>query len=411
MHAGARSAITWGRRGRLAVEVAEVVSRVRPPWYRDVRVMRWVFQLSVLALVAFGLWRLYGNATSNLRSSGLPTGFDFLDRKSRFAIPGIQDSAQFTISEAFVAGYLNTLRVIVVGIPLCTLLGIVIGIMRLSDNLLVRAVGTLYVEIFRNIPALLWIFITYLVIILQNLPAITDEVTPMQAFVISNRGVGIPWLNPDASVLTFVGFLGIAMVAVVGVSLWRRRVNDATGRPARGALYGFLAFIAVLCVGNFAAGNALALDPAKINGRQVGGGMNIFPPYLGLTVALVIYTASHVAEIVRGSIQAIDRGQTEAAQAIALTTMQRYRFVILPQAFRIMIPPLASQFLNLTKNTSLGVAISYVEIASIFQRVSNNATPALQALVILMFFYLTLSLGISLVANVINRKLSLESRA
>ena len=373
--------------------------------------MRWAFQLAVVAIVAYGLSRLYSNAISNLRSSGLPTGFDFLDRKSRFAIPGLTGSAQYSIRRAFLAGYLNTLRVIVVGIPLCTVLGILVGVMRLSDNLLVRAVGTLYVEVFRNVPALLWIFIIYLVIMLQNLPAITDGVTPLDAFVLSNRGVGIPWLNPDASVLTFVGFIGIALVAVVAVNLWRRRVNEATGQPSRGALYGLIAFLVVLGIGNFAAGNALDLDPAKVEGRQVTGGMNVFPPYLGLTVALVLYTASHVAEIVRGSIQAIDRGQTEAAQAVALTTLQRYRFVILPQALRIMIPPLASQFLNLTKNSSLAVAISFVEITSIFQRVSNNATPALQALAILMFFYLTFSLGISLIANVINRRLSLEGRS
>lgn len=394
----------------MAVAETELAPAEKPPWYRDIRVLRWVFQLVVVALVATVLWRLYSNATSNLRASGLPTGFDFLDRKSRFAIPGLQDSASYTVRRAFVAGYLNTLRVIVVGIPLCTVLGIFIGIMRLSDNMLVRAVGTLYVEVFRNVPALLWIFITYLVIILQNLPPLTDEVTPIDAFVISNRGVGIPWLNPDASLLTFIGFIGVAMVAVIGVSLWRRGVNDATGKPARGGLYGLAAFVVVLGIGNFVAGNALDLDPAKIDGRQVSGGLSIFPPYLGLTVALVLYTASHVAEIVRGAIQAIDRGQTEASQALAMTAFQRYRYVILPQAFRIMIPPLASQFLNLTKNSSLGVAISYVEIASIFQRVSNNATPALQALVVLMFFYLTLSLGISLIANVINRRLSLEAR-
>ena len=171
-----------------------------------------------------------------------------------------------------------------------------------------------------------------------------------------------------------------------------------------------MAFLVVLVIGNFVAGNALAVEGAHVQGRQVGGGMNVFPPYLGLTIALVLYTASHVAEIVRGSIQAVNRGQTEAAQAIALSTYQRYRYVILPQAFRIMIPPLASQYLNLTKNSSLGVAISFVELASIFQRVSNNATPALQALVVMMFFYLTFSLGISLIANIVNRRLALEGR-
>jgi general L-amino acid transport system permease protein len=388
----------------------EIHTPTKPPLYRDVRVLRWLFQFAVVGVVAYVLYRLYDNAITNLESSGLPTGFDFLDKQARFAIPGLADSAEYSIRKAYWAGYLNTLRVIVVGIPLCTALGVIIGIMRLSDNLLVRAVGTIYVELFRNIPVLLWIFVTYLVIILQNLPQITDDVTPFDAFVISNRGIGIPWFNPDANLLTFLGFVGIAMIAVVGVSLWRRKVNEETGQPSRGLLYGGGAFLIVLVIGNFVAGNALSPDPAVIDGRQVGGGMNIFPPYIGLTIALVLYTASHVAEIVRGSIQAIHKGQAEAAQAIALSTFQRYRYIILPQAFRIMIPPLASQYLNITKNSSLAVAISYVEITSIFQRVSNNATPALQALIILMFCYLTFSIGISLIANYFNRRLSLESR-
>ena len=388
----------------------EIHTPTKPPLYRDVRVLRWVFQVAVVAVVGYVLYRLYDNAITNLESSGLPTGFDFLDTQARFAIPGLEGSAEYSIRKAYWAGYLNTLRVIIVGIPLCTALGVIIGIMRLSDNLLVRAVGTVYVELFRNIPVLLWIFITYLVIILQNLPQITDDVTPFDAFVISNRGIGIPWFNPDADLLTFLGFVGIGIIAVVGVSLWRRKVNEDTGRPSRGLLYGGGAFLIVVAIGNIVAGNALSPDPAVIDGRQVGGGMNIFPPYIGLTIALVLYTASHVAEIVRGSIQAIHKGQAEAAQAIALSTFQRYRYVILPQAFRIMIPPLASQYLNITKNSSLAVAISYVEITSIFQRVSNNATPALQALIILMFCYLTFSLGISLIANYFNRRLSLESR-
>ena len=364
----------------------------------------------MVAVVAFVLWRLYDNAITNLESSGLPTGFDFLDRQSRFAIPGLEDSAQYSIRKAYLAGYLNTLRVIVVGIPACTLLGVLIGVARLSDNALVRAFGTLYVELFRNIPVLLWIFVTYLVIILQNLPAITDEVTPFDAFVISNRGIGIPWLNPEASVLGFVCVLGLAAIAFALVGAWRRRVNEATGAPTHTLRYGLPAALVVVAIGNAVVGNPLALDFATIDGRQVGGGLNVFPPYFGLTVALVLYTASHVAEIVRGAIQAIHKGQTEAAQAIALTTFQRYRFVILPQAFRIMIPPLSSQYLNITKNSSLAVAISYVEITSIFQRVSNNATPALQALIVLMFCYLTFSLGISAVANLINRRLALVTR-
>ena len=396
----------------MTVVEQEILTPTKPPLYRDVRVLRWVFQFAVVGVVAYALYRLYDNAITNLEDAGLPSGFDFLDNQSRFAIPGLDDSADYSIRRSYWAGYLNTLRVIVVGIPLCTALGVIIGIMRLSDNLLVRAVGTVYVELFRNIPVLLWIFITYLVIILENLPQITEDVTPFDAFVISNRGIGIPWFNPDADLLTFVGFVGIGLIAVVGVNLWRRSVNESTGEPSRGGLYGFIVFLIALAIGHVVAGNALSFESSVIaeNGRQIEGGMNVFPPYLGLTIALVLYTASHVAEIVRGAIQAIHKGQAEAAQAIALSTFQRYRYVILPQAFRIMIPPLASQYLNITKNSSLAVAISFVEITSIFQRVSNNATPALQALIILMFCYLTFSLSISLIANFFNRRLSLETR-
>ena len=389
---------------------SEITAPPRPPLWRDVRILRWVFQIGVVAIVAFAAYRLYDNAITNLENSGLPTGFDFLGRTARFAIPGLEDSASYSIQRAYLAGYLNTLRVIVIGIPACTLLGILIGIARLSDNLLVRAFGTAYVELFRNVPVLLWIFIVYLVIILQNLPLITDEVTPFDWFVISNRGIGIPWLNPDSSLMVFLGLVGVGLIGVVGVAIWRGRVNEKTGEPSRAGLYGLITFLVFLAIAHVASGSALALDPAVIDGRQVGGGMNIFPPYIGLTVALVLYTASHVAEIVRGSIQAIHKGQTEAANAIALTTFQRYRYIILPQAFRIMIPPLASQYLNITKNSSLAVAISYVELTSIFQRVSNNATPALQALIVLMGFYLTFSLGISLIANYFNRRLALETR-
>ena len=388
----------------------EITPPPKPPLYRDVRVLRWVFQLAVVGIVVAVLAWLYDNAIASLEAANLPTGFDFLDRPARFAIPGLPDSADFTIQEAYIAGFMNTLRVIAVGLPMCTVLGVIIGIGRLSENLVVRVAATIYVEVFRNVPVLLWIFVTYLVIILQNLPDITEDVTPLDAFVISNRGIGIPWLNADSSTWIFVGSLGAALLGVVLALAWRRRYNERTGNPPRGALYGGLAFAVVVFIGNIAAGNALALDPAKIDGRLISGGMNVFPPYVGLTVALGLYTASHVAEIVRGAIQAVHKGQTEAANALALTGYQRYRYVVLPQAFRIMIPPLASQYLNLAKNSSLAVGVSFVELTSIFQRVSNNATPALQAIMVLMVGYLIISLSVSLVTNLFNRSLALESR-
>ena len=168
----------------------------------------------------------------------------------------------------------------------------------------------------------------------------------------------------------------------------------------------------MLLIGNFAAGNAFALEGAGLaeSGLRIEGGMTVQIPYFSLTVALTLYTASHVAEVVRGAILAIHKGQTEAANAIALTTFQRYRYIILPQAFRIMIPPLANQYLNITKNSSLAVAVGYIEIAAVFSRVSNNAAPATSVILILMLLYLSFSLSISLVANYFNRRLSLETR-
>jgi general L-amino acid transport system permease protein len=385
-------------------------SQENPPLYRDVRVIRWVGQLVVLAaVIALGAY-LYSNVRTNLTSSGLPTGFGFLDGRFGSAIPGIEGSAAYTVRRAFLAGYLNTVRVILFGIPGCTIIGILIGVARLSDNAAVRAFGTAYVEIFRNIPALVWIFIAYYAVSLSVLPQIAVAPTPLDAFVISNRGIGIPWFNPEARGLVFIGAIGLALLGAVLVAAWRGRVNARTGQPARGGLFGIIAFLVLLAIGNFVAGNALALDPATVQGRQVGGGMTIDPRYAAVTAALTLYTASHVAEIVRGAILAIHTGQTEAANAIALTTFQRYRFIILPQAFRIMIPPLANQYLNITKNSSLAVAGSFIEIAAIFTRIVNNAAPAVQGVIILMVLYLSFSLSISLVANIINNRLALETR-
>ncbi|MGI9018615.1 MAG: amino acid ABC transporter permease [Euzebya sp.] len=399
-------------------------SQENPPIYRDVRFLRWVGQILVLVVIIAVAVYLFGNVTTNLEDTGLPapgfrwrgllhspfTGFGFMQGKFGSAIPGLSDAADLTVAGAFKAGYLNTVRVILVGIPGCTILGILIGIARLSNNVAVRTFGTVYVETFRNIPALVWIFLAYSGVALGVLPAIIDAPTPLNSFVFSNRGVGIPWLNPGASALTFVGFIGLGLVAAVLVAAYRGRVNAKTGKPSRGGLFAIGAFILMLAIGNFIAGSPLALDPATIQGRQVGGGLNIDVRYFALTIALTLYTASHVAEIVRGAIQAIHKGQSEAANAIALSTFQRYRFVILPQAFRIMIPPLANQYLNITKNSSLAVAVGFIEVAAIFQRIVNNAAPAVQGVIILMGLYLSFSLTISLIANIINSRLALESR-
>lgn len=406
----------------MTAPIPELRTEEKPPFWRDVRTLRWVGQLAVVGLVVAVAFYLYSNLTTNIENSGLQTGWAWLDGKFGSAIPGLDDAADFTVAQAFWAGYTNTVRVILVGIPGCTIIGILIGVARLSDNLAVRAFGTFYVETFRNIPALVWIILIHQAIALSMLPPIAgpdlvplsgDESTYLGAFVVSNgAGIGLPWFNPGANMAVFLTSLLVAALAAWGVTRWRASVNARTGEPARGGLYGTLAFLAVVLIGNFSAGNAFALEGAGLaeSGLRIEGGMVVQIPYFSLTIALTLYTASHVAEIVRGAILAIHKGQTEAAQAIALTSFQRYRYIILPQAFRIMIPPLANQYLNITKNSSLAVAVGYIEITAIFSRVSNNAAPATSVIVILMLLYLSFSLSISLVANYFNRRLSLETR-
>jgi general L-amino acid transport system permease protein len=194
------------------------------------------------------------------------------------------------------------------------------------------------------------------------------------------------------------------------IAFWRTRRYNQTGEPHHRFLWGFGVFVAITVIGYFALQAPVALSLPERDGRRITGGIRLAPEYSALLIALAIYTASHIAEIVRGSIQAVPKGQTEAAYAIALSNFQRLRYVVLPQAFRIAVPPLANQFLNLTKNSSLATAIGYFELTRLTQQAIANGSPAVPAYLILMASYLSLSLAISIVANIINRSLQLERR-
>ncbi|MBW3620855.1 MAG: ABC transporter permease subunit [Actinobacteria bacterium] len=392
------------------MSAASSSTSTRPPLWRDAKVLRWVGQVVVLALVLALLYWIYGNVQANLRITRLPRGFGFLDQPYGSDIRGNPFRPSQSVWDAFKVGYFNTLRVIAVGIPACTIIGIFIGIARLSENALVRAFGTVYVETFRNIPVLVWIFLAYFVVLSGNLPQINDALEPFGIAVFSNRGIYLPWYETGPNITPFLITAGLGLLVAVLVAAWRTRVNERTGQPHRRVLWGLFTLLVVAGVGFVVFDSPLSGTVPAREGRLVEGGITVDIAYAGLTVALVLYTASHVAEIVRGAIQAVPKGQSEAANALALTNFQRYRFVVLPQAFRIMIPPLASQYLNITKNSSLAVAVGYYEITRVYSTVANNAAPPVQAVVILMGLYLTFSLGISLVANVINRRLQLESR-
>jgi general L-amino acid transport system permease protein len=360
----------------------------------------------VFAAVAAVVFWLAGNYSQNTKSSGIPTSFDFLDQPASFGIPGADFSQNSPVRSAYVVGILNTLRVSVVGIILATILGTLIGIGRLSKNWIVNRLSTIYVEVIRNVPLLVIMTFTFLGLILQAMPTI-QEAWVLSWLVVSNRGIGVPWYQNASG----VALLGVLLVGIAGwwlIARWRQSVSDRTGAPTRAGLLGGGFFVVTLVVGWLVLGAQLTL-PA-VAGRQIEGGIRIDPSFFAVLVALVLYTASHIAEIVRGSIQAVPKGQGEAASALALSGFQRMWYVVLPQAMRIAIPPLGNQYLNLIKNSSLGAGFAYFELTNVTQVTVGNGSPAVPAFFLALVFYVAISLVTSTLVNIANRRFKLVER-
>src|SRR5919106_5463664 len=390
--------------------MSAVATKVRrpPPW-RDVRVLRWVFQAVFLFIVAVLLLYLWETATDNLRRLGITTDFRYLRQPAGFAIPDSDFRSSQSLFDAVLVGVQNTAEVALLGIVLATILGVVVGVARLSTNWLVRRAAAAYVEAFRNVPVLIIIIFFWLGIFLQ-LPPIREAVEFLDLIVVSNRGMVVPWFDKVGAGAPF-GLVALgAFLLAAAVWIGRTRRFDRTGEPPRRVLWAGGVLLAVLAVGFFATGRPWVLETPERGALSTAGGFRLSPEYAALPLGLTMYTASHIAEIVRGSILAVPRGQSEAANAVGLSGFQRLRHVVLPQAFRISIPPVANQYLNLVKNSSLGVAISYYEVTKITQVSISQAAPAVQAILVLMGIYLVFSLSIALVTNVINRRLTLKGR-
>jgi general L-amino acid transport system permease protein len=386
--------------------MATIEQRTRPPFYRNVRVISWAFQLVVFAIVAAILYWLAGNYNRNTAASGIPTSFDFLDQPTSFGIPGGDFNPNSPVRSAYIVGILNTLRVSVVGIIMATILGVLIGIGRLSKNWIVNKLSTVYVEVIRNLPLLVIMTFTFLGLILQVMPTI-QEAWVLSWLVVSNRGVGVPWYQ-DAS---GGALLVVLLIGVIGwwlLARWRQSVSDRTGAPARAGLIGGGFFVVTVVVGWIVLGAQLTLP--TVSGRKIEGGIRIDPSFFAVLVALVLYTASHIAEIVRGSIQAVPKGQGEAASALALSPFQRMWNVILPQAMRIAIPPLGNQYLSLIKNSSLGAGFAYFELTNVTQVTVGNGSPAVPAFFLALVFYVIISLVTSAVVNLANQRFKLVER-
>jgi len=378
----------------------------KTPFWRDVRVLKWIFQLVVLGAVIGVIFWLYSNYQINVQKSKIPTDLRFLDNPANFTFPGQDFDQSSPVRAAFIQGFYNTLRVSIVGILLAIFIGTLVGMARLSKNFLVRTVAGAYVEVLRNLPLLLLLTFMNLAVVLQTFPRIEDAWKPLDLFVVSNRGIAIPWF--EGSGMALLGAIAAGLIAWWLVSWWRNRLSDKTGKPSRALLFGFTSFVVVTVGAWIILGYQWTLPVVEDRGTL--GGLRLDPSFFALLVTLVIYTSSHIAEIVRGSILAVPKGQGEAADALALTNAKKMRLVILPQAFRVALPAIGNQSLNLIKNSSLGAAISYFELTQVAQITVGNGSPAVPAFTLTLLVYLAISLVTSLIINIFNRRLALVER-
>jgi general L-amino acid transport system permease protein len=343
---------------------------------------------------------------------GITTGFAFLGSPAGFGIVMslIPYDETMSYGRTFYVGLLNTLLVSSLGIVAATILGFAIGIGRLSKNWLVSTLSAIFVDTFRNIPLLLQIFFWYFAV-LRNLPSPRDSMEIGEMFFLNNRGVYMPAPIPEEGFWLVVAVLCAAIVGATVLYRWARKRQDATGQLFPAIRVG-LAMVLLLPFGVFLlAGSPLGWDVPELRGFNFRGGVSMIPELGALFIALTVYTASFIAEIVRSGIQSVSHGQTEAASALGLRRGTTLRLVIIPQAMRVIIPPLTSQYLNLTKNSSLAVAIGYPDLVAVFMGTTLNQTgQAVEVVAITMLVYLSISLLISLLMNVYNKAMALKER-
>jgi general L-amino acid transport system permease protein len=391
--------------------VATVAHAARPPLWRNVRVLRFVGQAVFVLLVVIVGRELFLNLDFGVREQGLDLSFDFFQQRAGFAIgEGIEFSPNESFVSAFVVGLVNTIRVAVVGIVLATLLGVVMGVARLSSNWLVRKVAQVYVEIIRNTPVLVQIVFWWGAVVL-TLPVIEGGFSLGGVVYVSNRGTALPWFRLEAGAGLWALILAAGAMTAALAWRWRTRVNERTGEAPRRVWWSIGVFLVIAVAGLFLTGTPIRGDVPQLERFGYAGGFQFSPEYTALLLGLVIYTGAFIAEIIRGSIQAVSKGQKEAAEALGLTPGQQLRLVVLPQALRIAIPPLNSQYLNLTKNSSLALAIGYPEMVQVSSTIINQAGRATQILLLVMATYLVLTLTISFLMNLLNRAVTTKGTA
>lgn len=381
------------------------------PFWRDTRIIPVILQLLFIVVIIGVAYYLFQNAFNRLQALGINLGFGFLQNMDSFNIGEsmIQYQSTDTYMKAVMVGILNTLKVSAIGIVFATIIGVIVGISRLSSNWIVQKLATVYIEIFRNTPLLVQILIWYFAVFLA-LPDVKESVKLGPIFL-SNRGAAIPWFNTTTSTIAWI--ITILLGVLLAIIIWKNRLNMQvrTGKKKYPLLWAIIGFILSLVIAFIATDKApITIDYPVLGNFNFEGGYIVSENFLAIFLALTIYTATYIAEIVRGGIQSVSKSQIEASKALGLKSSTSMRFVVFPQAIRIMIPPVTSQYLNLTKNSSLAIAAGYPDLVYVATTINNQTGRAIQSILIMIVVYLILSIITSIFMNVFNKKMQIVER-
>jgi general L-amino acid transport system permease protein len=396
----------------MAIDSASDARPLKSAWIYDPKIRGYVFQVILLIILAGLIYAVVENTRANLAAHNITSGFDFFSRVSGFDINQtlIAYSATATYGRAFLVGLLNTLLVSAIGIVLTTLLGFVIGIARLSTNFMISKLAALYVEAVRNVPLLLQLLFWYNAV-LKPLPSPRQSIAWPGGIFLNNRGLlfPMPVFEPGAWLVGASVVLGI--LASIAYAISARRRQKATGAQSPVGLVSLALIVGLPLVAFFWLGQPITLNFPVLKGFNFAGGFQILPEFVALLLGLVVYTAAFIAEIVRAGILAVSKGQTEAASALGLRPRQTLKLIVIPQAMRVIIPPLTSEYLSLTKNSSLAVFIGYPDLVNVFAgTVLNQTGQALEVMLITMLVYLVISLATSAFMNWYNSRYALVER-
>ena len=375
-------------------------------------VRAFLFQLITFLAIAFFIYQAVDNMFINIESRGINTGFSFLFTESGFAISEhvIDYSAVSTNLQAFYVGLINTIIVSIIGIIFASLIGLIIGIARLSDNWLIAKLSTAYIELFRNIPILLQILFWYNIIII-SFPHPKKSYEFFDFIFVNLRGIYMPQpIAENGFIWVFIAFI-LGIVLRVFIKRHFKKKHEETGIATNTLIYSLLLLLGLPFLVFLLLGSPIYFEYPKLIGFNFKGGMSFSPEFIALAFALSVYTATYIAEAIRSGIEAVDKGQKEAAASSGLTKSQSLKLVVLPQALRVAIPPIINQYLNLVKNSSLAAAIGYPELVSVFAgTVLNQVGQAVEIILITMAVYLTISLIISFILNIVNSKFAIKEQ-